>query len=322
MARSIAELRQFVMSSSQYNRDWLKPDDAFGWMIVAKIMGPFFATIVLLPHFVALGFGPVAIPISYILLGIYGYKMTFVLHETCHNSLFATVDINRLVGTVAGYITGTKYEIFRDIHMLHHRCNGTADDPQLEDFLGHEYPLTRTRVKHHIMQRLYCGDLLSFLAHYFPFVPKSWRKEHRYQNTAVLPQNTIGFYVGVVAMQVMIALLITNFLRYPLLALLFPLSAVFLSLFLTRIRACAEHMRTNDIVEKDFSRSHRPNGFDRFFFYDANFNYHLEHHIFPHMPACNLPKFSQTFEPHIHDSRTLGHSITKTILAMVRQLPV
>ncbi len=318
MAQTAAALRKDLLASDGFDRGWLTADNTYGWWLVAKTVLPFFATVILLPHLVAAGYGWIAIPAAYVLLGVYGYKMTFILHETCHLSLFNTQKLNRLIGSLAGYVTGTNYEIFRDIHMLHHKCNGTEDDPQLEDFLGHEHPLTRRKIMHHITQRLYGGDVLSFLAHYFSFLPKSLRKDHRYQNNFKLPKNTAGFYVGVIAMQSAIALLITDFLTYWWLAFLYPFAAITLSLFLVRIRTCAEHMRPNHIAEKDFTRSHIPNGFDRFFLYDANFNYHFEHHIFPHLPACNLPRFSKAFGAQIHDNETLGHAMAKTVAHIVR----
>jgi hypothetical protein len=193
--------------------------------------------------------------------------------------------------------------------------------PSSEIFSAKSSRSPAPKVRHHITQRLYGGDALSFLAHYFPFLPKSWRKEHHYQNAVMLPKNTIGFYASALGMQITISLLITDFLRYPLLVFLYPLAAVTVSLFLVRIRTCAEHMRPNSISEKDFARSHKPNRFDCFFFYDANFNYHFEHHIVPHLPAHSLPNCSKAFETQIHDCDTMGQSMLRTIAAIVRQLP-
>jgi fatty acid desaturase len=56
------------------------------------------------------------------------------------------------------------------------------------------------------------------------------------------------------------------------------------------------------------------------FLYDAHFNYHFEHHIFPHMPSNRLGEFSRQFGKEFHQPNTLRKSMFGTISHFMSQL--
>jgi fatty acid desaturase len=107
---------------------------------------------------------------------------------------------------------------------------------------------------------------------------------------------------------------------YPILAAVFPLSAVTLGLFFSRTRAFCEHVSATRAADACFARSHEPNVFDRVFFYTLNMNLHVEHHWFPQIPARNLPRLRRLLNERgcLSGDMTSG-SLLGTIAAVLRQ---
>lgn len=75
----------------------------------------------------------------------------------------------------------------------------------------------------------------------------------------------------------------------------YPLIAV--TILLNYVRSVGEHLPKGDKyidqTKQDLKpvvRTTMPNLLEKWFLYQANFNYHLEHHLFPSIPAHNLPK--------------------------------
>ena len=87
------------------------------------------------------------------------------------------------------------------------------------------------------------------------------------------------------------------------------------SLFLGRLRTTAEHGRSfkSEDKEKEFTKTHYPTFVDRLFLYDANFNYHLEHHLFPQMPSFYYSKVFKKIKNENHDYKSLGNGMLATI---------
>ena len=72
--------------------------------------------------------------------------------------------------------------------------------------------------------------------------------------------------------------------------LAYPVTAATFGLFFSRVRAFCEHVRLDWHDGECSVRSHLPNPIDRLFFYTLNMNLHVEHHLFPQVPACHLPR--------------------------------
>ena len=94
-----------------------------------------------------------------------------------------------------------------------------------------------------------------------------------------------------------------------------------MSLFLGRLRTVAEHIQADGDDLPDFARSHRPSLPDRTFLYVANFNYHLEHHVYPNIPSCHLWKLHERLRDTVHTPKTLGTSMFSTLFARLRECP-
>jgi len=318
MNPDIATIRKQVLSSDNYSKTWLIPNDLYGWFISLKIFIPFMLVVILTPiayeKYQDSPYEYLVLVASFFLLGVFAYKFSFLLHETCHYTLFRSKKTNELVGTFAGFFSGTNYEIYKFIHMLHHKWNGELQDPQIDDCLNRSVRRTKNQLQVHLIEPLLFGRFISFISHYFTFLPERFKTQYEYQKDPNMPKSGLGFYLGVLICQLLIVVSITKFFQLPFLAFLYPFAAVLISLFLARVRAIVEHTRTNDIFDKDFTRSHKFNILEEFLLYEANFNLHFEHHVFPQMPAFYLPRFNKQFFDILHPSKkTFSNSMIGTI---------
>jgi fatty acid desaturase len=292
---------------------WFQSSDAYGWSVTLRVLVPLILVLALCPYVYAL-FSPWSFFLLVPLVGTALYKLQFVLHDCAHKSLFETKLRNEQVGTVCGWLAGANFPVYRHIHWRHHRFNGQAVDPQLPDYLD-DRPVSAAEYGWFLLSPLVGGRILGYLRREMGslFGVKS-AVAPTMKAAEKVPRIGRGWVATVIATQVAIATLATGGWRYPVLALVYPLGAAFIALFLSRLRTIAEHHQTFEDKVDDFSRSHRPAILDRVFLYDANFNYHFEHHIFPHMPSNRLGEFSRQFGVEFHGPNTMGGSMFGTIV--------
>jgi fatty acid desaturase len=89
-----------------------------------------------------------------------------------------------------------------------------------------------------------------------------------------------------------------------------------LGLFLSRLRTFCEHDGAAATPGSCFVRSHEPNAIDRLFFYTLNFNYHVEHHLYPQVPSHQLPAVHEVLvRSSYFDITTRSTSIVGTVAA-------
>lgn len=306
-----------TIERSDIPREYFEKSDLYGAFVSARILGCFIAAVVLTPFLFQYSawtiFG--IIP----LLGWAAYKIQFILHDCSHKTLFRTKQLNEHIGTFSGLLIGVYFKMYRYTHMNHHRINGEPDDPQYPDYLGGK-TLTAVDYLKFIFSPLFGGRFVSYVAREFGptlFKGSPAADAHARQGPAITRQWLLSFIV----MQLLIATIVTYGWRYPLLMFALPLSEATISLFLSRVRTLAEHQRTQAHAAHDFSRTHLPSLFDKVVLYDANFNYHLEHHIEPQIPSKNLPAFYATHTNKIHTDETLGHRMMGTLYRIFRAVP-
>ena len=68
-------------------REWYVPSDAFGWRAVVVLFGVLLACLAALPWLVSRR-GPFAVLPVLPVIGAYVYKLTILMHECCHRTLF------------------------------------------------------------------------------------------------------------------------------------------------------------------------------------------------------------------------------------------
>ena len=266
------------------NPEWLEPSDGYGWRAVLRNVLPLFA-LLWLAQFLAgkNAFAPwVLAPV----VGLFLYRITVVMHDCTHDTLFERRRLNRVIGSVLGAISGVDFNSFCRQHWRHHQSYGQHGDPQGFQYLELRR-MTSTELRWHLARPLLGFGLRDVLAESI-LAPRNLAKLLRSGELAI-----------VALVQFVILTLVTRAGAYPVLAALPFLSGVTFGLFFSQLRGIAEHGASGD-SDTRLVRSHEPRRVDRIFLYDVNFNYHAEHHAHPQIPSCHLPAF--------HRSQCVPHS--------------
>ena len=241
----------------------------------------------MLPLFVLLGIAPVlADRDAYTpwllspVVGLLVYRITVVMHDCTHHTLFKNYRMNNAVGSFLGAVTGVDFGSFSRQHWRHHQSYGESGDPQ-----GFHYADLKRKTP-----ARFCWHVVK------PLLGLNLR--HTFAESVLAPRNVArlvrtGEFALVALVQLAILAIVTGFGRHPVLAALPLLSTVTFGLFFSQLRGIAEHGAMGDTIETRIVRSHAPRWLDRILLYDVNFNYHSEHHEHPQVPSCHLPAVHQ-----------------------------
>jgi fatty acid desaturase len=215
--------------------------------------------------------------------------MLLWVHEASHFSLFDNRRGNDIWCDVffAGPI-GITVAAYRVRHSSHHADLGTSKDQD-----GYPYHM-EVRGRRALMEMI--GWSLSGLM-------GLWLARNKYIGSSQEPRAVqvsprwIGPLVTVIFNSILALLCIMAGRWYLYFALwAYPIVAVAVALNI--VRSVAEHQpedfpRFRDGLEfamRPIARTTVPNWFEKWMLYQANFNYHVEHHIFPAIPRHNLGK--------------------------------
>lgn len=243
--------------------------------------------------------------LSAVLLGAVAYRIQFVLHDASHKSLFRSAKLNEIVGWSFGISVGVNFSRYRYTHMWHHRLTGSTNDPQYRDYLHGN--VSRIRYLMFLISPLMGSRVLPYLGR--EFLVKNKSSDNNYNEPRVHP----AWYLGCLIVVQTELLIISDFGRQPAIAVGFVLGLPTVSLFLARLRAVAEHQ---DFAadQAGFTRSHKFNLVDYLILYDANFNNHFEHHLYPGLSSRHLKKVRNQVDEVGRPHDTLGTSMFLTIL--------
>jgi fatty acid desaturase len=247
--------------------------DAYGWSALLRNLMPFLLLLALAPLLHA--WSASAPWLLAPLIGLFAYRITIVMHDCIHRSLFASPRLNERVGTLLGAITGTDFASFARQHLLHHRLYGQRGDPQGFHYLGLR-GASRTAFVWHLFRPLLGWNLRYALA----------ESILRPRNLARAARN--GDILILAAIQLGILAVVTGGGEHPWLAALPFVSAATFGLFFSQLRGVAEHAVDSDGAAEGNVRSHAPRWLDGLLLYDLSFNYHREHHLHPHVPSRAL----------------------------------
>lgn len=265
--------------NNKINISDLSSNEAWAYRKISTIFGVVICCLVFSPYVYA-SFGFVGLFPLIIILGAYINKITFIMHDCAHNTLFNCNKKNKFWGTLCSYFLGNDFLIFRKSHWLHHQTYGEPNDPQGDDYLGLKNK-SSIYIILFILRPLIGWNIYKLFL--FNKINQPSKKKSVYK-----VMKRIGI-TGVI--QFLIALLASNFLREPQLFFLYPLIAVTFSLFFSQLRGLIEHISPH--ASEKFVRTHLPNFFDGLLLYDLNFNYHVEHHLYPSVPSYHLPSLSK-----------------------------
>jgi fatty acid desaturase len=281
--------------------------DKYGWFLTARTVLPFVGTLFLI------AFLP-NVPAMWVLAGILcgwsAYRLQFVLHDTCHMSLFNKRKTNDLVGLSSGLLIGNYFPRYRAIHFLHHKYNGLIEDPQLPDYLS-DQKMNKKDFMRFILEPLWGMRLIPYL-----------RRDLLEADivSAKIPSPTKTWYASLLLVQSVIIMVVTFALSKPMFLLSLYGGMATFSLFLARLRTLAEHQQV-DSSYSDFSRTHKRNWFDTLMLQDANFCFHLEHHLYPSVQSRHLPELLGELTEDLHTVDSRGSTMIKTLVDSYRKLP-
>jgi len=246
------------------------PSDTYGWHAVLRNVILFFLLLALAPLLAR--WSPGAPWLLSPLIGLFAYRITIVMHDCIHRSLFLSAQLNERIGTLLGGITGIDFVSFSRQHLLHHRLYGRPGDPQGFHYLGLN-GATRAAFAWHLLRPLLGANLRYALA----------ESILRPRNLAAAARRGEIFALAVI--QLCILAVVTGGGAHPWLAVLPFASAATFGLFFSQLRGIAEHGANDDA---GIVRSHAPHWLDRVLLYDLNFNYHKEHHLYPRYSSREL----------------------------------
>jgi omega-6 fatty acid desaturase (delta-12 desaturase) len=257
---------------------WLLASNAYGTANVAKNVMPLLALYAVASHVadrslgLAFAFAP--------LIGLLLYRLTMVMHDCGHGTLFSSRPTNERVGKLLGFVTGVDFRRFKALHWEHHKIYGQRGDPQGFHYLGLSL-MTPAAFAWHVIKPL-LGANLRYVFRESIVHPRNLRAAAANGELAVL-----------ILVQAGLALLITGLGRQPWLALLPFASAATFGLFLSQLRGIAEHGVWERGRPETHVRSHARELFGSLLLYDVHFNFHEEHHRYPGVPSCHLPELAR-----------------------------
>jgi fatty acid desaturase len=302
-----AESIQFSSKTPRLPARFRVKSDRYGWFLTARSTVPFLAVLVLIP---LLDNNLFMWIFAGVMCGWSAYRIQFVLHDTCHMSLFSSRKTNDLVGISTGLLIGNYFKRYRAIHFLHHKYNGLIEDPQLPDYLSDRQMNKKAFLKF-IFEPLWGMRLIPYLRR--DLIEADIVK-------AKIPSPTKSWYFFLFILQIAIVFYATSGLTRPMFFLSIYGGMATFSLFLARLRTLAEHQQV-DSSYSDFSRTHKRNWFDTLMLQDANFCYHLEHHLYPSVQSRHLPDLLSELTEDLHTVDSRGTSMFRTLSDSYRKLP-
>lgn len=272
-----------------------RPTELYGWRAVLRNVIPFFALLAAAPllHGASRSAPWLLAPV----IGLFVYRITIVMHDCIHRSLFRGVPLNQRIGMLLGAVTGVDFASFSRQHLLHHRLYGQPGDPQGFHYLGLKNA-TQAQFAWHLLRPLLGWNLRYALA----------ESILRPRNLAAAARS--GEFLPAAAIQLAILAVVTGGGAHPWLAVLPFASAATFGLFFSQLRGIAEHAADGG-AEAGSVRSHAPHWLDRVLLYDLNFNYHKEHHLYPQHSSRDLA----ALHGRLADRAPLAQSMFSTLKA-------
>lgn len=296
------------------DKSWFRASDVYGAVQTVVHLGLLFGVLALAVP-VWQWAGPVAAALLIVPVGVLTYKLTIVLHDCSHLTLFRTRRSNRVVGHIVGYLLGSEFNQFQRQHFLHHKVVGETGDPQGRDYLGLR-DASRGLIVWHLARPLIGYNLFKLMSFQPPDAGGPKRRGPQTNHW-----RTVGFVAGTLAAQALVAAVATGFGTVWWTALIYPAAAATVALFLSQMRGFCEHIVASGSEEEAFVRTHLPNPVDRMLFYGLNFNYHVEHHLYPAVPSRMLPALYRTHGSRFHRADTVSPSIFQTVRSRLAQCP-
>lgn len=221
---------------------------------------------------------------AFIVVATRQHGLLMLYHDAVHGLLARTNAVNDfLINLLVGVPHLIPVEVYRPLHLKHHRTLGSSDDPERK-LLYAGQPWRYRPLRTWLLIRQLSGDL--FVLNGMRTMA-AWRGEQK--SVAVRPATL----VAAVLWAIFIALLIAS---APAIAgavlLLWFVPLLTLTNLLQKLRSFAEHSGGPGVTPAwpDWTYTWRVSWPGRLTIWPYNINYHLEHHAQPHVPWHSLPQ--------------------------------
>lgn len=196
-----------------------------------------------------------------------------LVHDLSHKLYCSNTKTNDFLGNylAAGW-TGASVPAYRDIHMQHHKYNGSKLDPEHISF---SIIKERGGLFWHCVRYVLGLEAIRLIKKYYGRNQevKDLKATKKHSKTHIFVCQAILFFV------------FWQVAEAPYLYGLWLYMAVTWNPLLSNLRFLVEHPG-----ESDLTISTEGNWIERLYFAPFNFNYHLEHHLWPSLPPYNLTK--------------------------------
>ncbi len=265
-------------------------------------------------------------PLASIAVAVLMFRNFAIMHEAVHSSISKHRTVNTIIGTLAGGICFLPYSGWKKSHLEHHYWTGNVDkDPVMA--LVKIIPLMPKRSK---------KTLDFFWNHWIPLIAflqysLFWALCMKQVATR---KNSFEFNVSCLFP---IALWATVAISLPVKFLMLAiLPGIFIYLVAVEIVNFPHHMELPQYHENtklnlwDQHITSRSCSYPKFVeqFIVLNFNYHIEHHMFPEQPWYNLSKLQKSIRPYLANSYNQDNQIDwilknrpKTVEEMISGIP-
>lgn len=195
-----------------------------------------------------------------------------LVHDLSHKLISTDMARNDKLGDylVAGW-SGVSVPAYRAVHLQHHKFNGSKQDPE---HISYALIQQRGGLWLHCIRYILGLEALRLVNKYYGPKPESSP-----QQSKNLKASKTHIFVCQIALLVLFSFVAGAWYLY----LLWLYLAVTWNPLLSNLRFLVEHPG-----ESDLTVSTRANWLERLYFAPFNFNYHLEHHLWPNLPPYRL----------------------------------
>jgi fatty acid desaturase len=245
-----------------------------------------------------------------------------LMHDAAHYLLYKNRAVNDVVSDLfISFPIGMSTTLYRRTHFRHHRFTNTDEDQdwaaQREEGEWFEWPKTRWGCLKTLMRSLFGMNF-----HRGWILYKHWSPWYNLFTPVTRDFPLRARILYVLSTAVVYVFFVWAIRTAPAVALslmaLYLFSGLTLLNLINRMRATAEHVGTEQQHELNSTRTVIPNWWERLLIARWGVNYHIEHHLYPSVPGCNLAELHATLMQ--DEEYRSGAHITRSYVGVVREL--
>jgi fatty acid desaturase len=230
---------------------------------------------------------PFLYPLFVMFIGARQHALAVLQHDAAHFRLFRQRFCNDWIAELfLAWPLLLSNQGFRHYHFLHHRYLGMAKDGNRSQYGTHTLTGEITKMWSFPKSRLALGIWIFVRLSGVAGILYLLRSIHRFLLRGSLQYRLLAWaYYGTI-----VALIVAfHGERILLLYWIIPLCTWFILTNLLRIAGEHSALESEDMFFRQ-TRTTIPSWFDQIFIVPRNISYHLEHHLYPHIPFYRLPQ--------------------------------